>query len=247
MFRFSRLLSTGTASLALPGMFAFAGVGAMLPGRGAVAQETGIRATIQQAQFDTGESSSRRRRGRGRGRSEPPAEAPQAADKKAALPPGMQQATPVVTFGDWNVFTNGQGKTRVCYAIAQPQTRSPNTLARDTAYLFVTIRKGENVQNEIAVMFGFKPKPAASQAKPGASAGKTDPYLVLGSTRFGLVVKDENAWVQNQAEEARIVTEMAKSPTATVRTTSMRGKLTSDDYALGGFGDAVKRAREECK
>ncbi len=186
-------------------------------------------------------------RGRNRQRSEPPAEDAAPSDKKTALPPGMQQATPVVTFGDWNVFTNGQGKARVCYAIAQPQTRSPNTLQRDTAYLFVTIRKGENVQNEIAVMFGFKPKPAASQAKPGASAGRTDPYIALGNTRFGLVVKDENAWVQNQAEEARIVSEMARSPTATVRTTSMRGKPTSDDYALGGFGEAIKRAREECK
>ena len=86
---------------------------------------------------------------------------------KAATPPGMQQATPVAIFGDWNVFVNGEGRTRLCYAIAQPQTRSPKTLKRDTAYLFVSVRKGENVQNEVAVMLGFPSKPAASQVKPG--------------------------------------------------------------------------------
>ena len=89
----------------------------------------------------------------------------------------MQQATPVAIFGDWNVFVNGEGRTRLCYAIAQPQTRSPKTLKRDTAYLFVTVRKGENVQNEVAVMLGFPSKPAAvpGQARLGRRAHRPEP------------------------------------------------------------------------
>ncbi|GLS46032.1 invasion associated locus b family protein [Methylobacterium brachythecii] len=236
MLHLYRRASAGLLGLALPGLLAVAGLSATAPVDGARAQEAAPAAAEEAPS-----------RGRRRGRHSR-AEKPAAAAKGPALPPGMQQATPVVTFGDWNVFTNGQqAKGRVCYAIAQPQTRTPKTLARDTAYLFVTVRKGENVQNEIAVMFGFKPKPAAAQAKPGATAAKTDPYIALGSTRFGLVVKDENAWVQNQAEEARIVAEMGKAQTATVHTISARGKPTSDEYAMGGFADAVKRAREECK
>jgi invasion protein IalB len=169
-------------------------------------------------------------------------------EKKAPMTaPGMQQATPVAIFGDWNVFANGQGKTRVCYAIAQPQTRSPKTLKRDTAYLFVTVRKAENVANEVAVMLGFPPKPASSQGKANAGPASTDPTLNLGATRYGLVIKDNNAWLQNPAEEARVVTEMTRTPKLQVKTTSMRGNPTSDEYALAGFGDAMKRAREECK
>ncbi|MEH3119752.1 MAG: invasion associated locus b family protein [Methylorubrum populi] len=167
--------------------------------------------------------------------------------KSAALPPGMQQAVPLAVFGDWNVFTNGaQTREKLCYVIAQPTTRSPKTLARDTGYLFVTFPKG-GAQGEIAVMLGFKPKPAAAQAKPGAAAAPGDPYLTVGTTRYGLVVKDENAWIQNQADEPRIATEMSRTQTATIRTVSQRGKPTQDDYALGGFSEALKRAREECK
>jgi hypothetical protein len=166
--------------------------------------------------------------------------------KKAVSAPGMQQATPVAIFGDWNVFANGQGKSRTCYAIAQPQARTPKTLKRDTAYLFVTIRKGDNVQNEVAVMFGFPPKPAVALAFAWLAAG-SDPILSLGSSQYGLVVKDENAWLQNPSEEARLVGEMAKLAKVQVKTTSMRGTSTSDEYALAGFGDAMKRAREECK
>ena len=167
--------------------------------------------------------------------------------EKAATPPGMQQATPVAIFGDWNVFVNGDGRNKLCYAIAQPQARSPKTLKRDTAYLFVSVRKGENVQNEVAVMLGFPSKPAASQVKPGSAAAPTDPSLNLGASRFGLVVKDGNAWLQNPAEEARVVSEMsARNPKLIIKTTSLRGNPTSDEYALGGFAEAMKRTRDEC-
>jgi hypothetical protein len=169
------------------------------------------------------------------------------SEPSSVTPPGMQQAVPVAIFGDWNVFVNGDGRTRICYAIAQPQTRSPKTLKRDSAYLFVTVRKAENVANEIAVMLGFPPKPAAAQAKPGAAAAPTDPSLNLGTARYGLVVKDGNAWLQNPSEEGRVVADMSgRAQKLIVKTTSMRGNPTSDEYALGGFADAIKRARDEC-
>ncbi len=91
--------------------------------------------------------------------------------------------------------------------------------------LFVTVRKGENIANEVAVMLGFPAKPATSQAgaaaKPNAAA--TDPAIHLGATRYGLVIKDSNAWLQNQAEETRVVTEMTRTAKLQVKTTSMRG------------------------
>ncbi|GJD34587.1 invasion associated locus b family protein [Methylobacterium aerolatum] len=169
------------------------------------------------------------------------------AEQTPVTPPGMQQAVPVAIFGDWNVFVNGDGRNRICYAIAQPQTRSPKTLKRDSAYLFVTVRKAENVPNEVAVMLGFPPKPAAAQSKPGAPAAPTDPSLNLGTARYGLVVKESNAWLQNPSEEGRVVSEMSgRNPKLVVKTTSSRGNPTSDEYALAGFAEAMKRARDEC-
>jgi invasion protein IalB len=238
MVRVSRLLPVGALTLLASG-FAAGLIGALVGG-------TGLSVTAAQAQeaapdaAASGEATSGRR-GRRHGR-----ERPKRAEK-SATPPGMQQATPVAIFGDWNVFVNGDGRNKLCYAIAQPQTRSPKTLKRDTAYLFVSVRKGENVQNEVAVMLGFPSKPAASQVKPGSAAAPTDPSLNLGASRYGLVVKDGNAWLQNPAEEARVVSEMsARNPKLVIKTTSMRGSPTSDEYALGGFSEAMKRTREEC-
>ncbi|GJE58289.1 invasion associated locus b family protein [Methylobacterium trifolii] len=220
------LLPVGALTLLTPGLGA---------GLGSAALGLTATAAFAQEAEEAPARGSRRRNGRDRSR-------------KTATPPGMQQATPVAIFGDWNVFVNGEGRTRLCYAIAQPQARQPSSLKRDTAYLFVTVRKGENVQNEVAVMLGFPSKPAAAQVKPGSAAAPSDPTLNLGSARYGLVVKDGNAWLQNPAEEARVVTEMGgRNPKLTIRTTSLRGNPTSDEYALAGFGEAMKRTREECK
>lgn len=239
MVRVSRLLPVGALTLLASG-FAAGLTGGLVGG----AALTVTAAQAQEAAPDaaaSGEATSGRR-GRRHGR-----ERPKRAEKSTATPPGMQQATPVAIFGDWNVFVNGDGRNKLCYAIAQPQTRSPKTLKRDTAYLFVSVRKGENVQNEVAVMLGFPSKPAASQVKPGSAAAPTDPSLNLGASRYGLVVKDGNAWLQNPAEEARVVSEMsARNPKLVIKTTSMRGSPTSDEYALGGFSEAMKRTREEC-
>lgn len=234
MLSVSRLMPAGLFALGLPILLASAGLGVDAGRSGAAAQEPGVATQYVQER-------GRRRRGRERRRERPE------QDSSPVVPPGMQQAAPIATIGDWNVFTSSQSRSKVCYAIAQPRTRAPKTLSRDSAYLFVTVRKGENVQNEIAVMFGFPPKLAASQTKPGAGAAPSDPYLSVGGVRYGLVVKGENAWILNQAEEAKIVAEMGKHAAATIKTVSTRGTSTSDEYALAGFADAMKRARDECR
>ncbi|MCF4126369.1 hypothetical protein [Methylobacterium sp. SyP6R] len=174
--------------------------------------------------------------------------------KAEAAPPSLQ-ASPIGTFGDWNVFAAGEGKSRICYAISQPQVRLPKSLKRDPAYLFVTVRKGEKVNNEVAVMLGFAPKPGSSQATtaaangavPAPSSSASDPSLAIGSARYALVVKGANAWVQNPADEGKVVAEMARGKKVVVKAVSQRGNTSTDEYALDGFGEAMKRTREECK
>ncbi|RVU15651.1 hypothetical protein [Methylobacterium oryzihabitans] len=180
--------------------------------------------------------------------------------KKEDAAPASLQASPIGTYGDWNVFAAGEGRNRLCYAISQPETRLPKSLKRDPAYLFVTVRKGDKVANEVAVMLGFAPKPGSAQAAAATTAAATgaapaapaqsaanDPVMTLGSARYALVVKGTNAWLQNPAEEGRVVAEMGKVKKLTVKAASLRGNVSTDEYSLDGFGEAMKRTREECK
>ena len=175
----------------------------------------------------------------------------QAKAPEAKAPPGLQ-ATSIGTFGDWGAFAAGEGKTRICYAIAQPQSRLPKSLKRDPAYLFVTVRKAERVPNEVALMMGFAPKAPASQKTASATGGapaatSAEPTLTIGSAKYTLVVKETNAWLQNPADETKVVAEMGRGRNVVVKAVSLRGNAATDEYGLTGFGDAIRKAREECK
>lgn len=158
---------------------------------------------------------------------------PEAKGRKAdAGKPGG--ATLVETFADWGAYTAKSGPGRICYALSEPKARSVANLRETKAYLFVSFRPAEKVQNEIASVLNFKTK------ADGAAT------LAVGSASFGLVTVGENAWIASAAEEGTAIGAMSKGGTATVQTVSAKGTKNSDRYSLNGFAQALERARRDC-
>jgi hypothetical protein len=159
---------------------------------------------------------------------------PGAQTKPAAPGPGGTQGVLLGTYRDWQAYTSGQGRSRICYALSEPLERLPTELKRDKGYLFVSFRPADNVRNEIAVVMGFA-------AREGGPAEAT-----VGSTSYELVTKGANAWIKNQTEENKVVNSMVRAQTLIVKVTSGRGNPTTDRYSLSGFSEALDRARKEC-
>jgi hypothetical protein len=166
----------------------------------------------------------------------PGAAAPATSAKPAApaAGPGGASATLVATFGDWGVYTAPAGRSKICYALTQPKDRQPKNLTRDPAYLFVSFRPAENVRNEVALVMGF---PTKEDGPAEAS---------IGSTSYALLIKEQNAWLTNPAEEGQAINTMSKGQNFMVKVQSRRGNQLSDRYSLSGFTQALERARKEC-
>jgi hypothetical protein len=162
------------------------------------------------------------------------ADAPKPKPAAAATSPTGGPATLLGTFGDWGAYTAQTGRTKICYALSQPKARQPANLANTPGYLFVSFRPAENVRNEVALVMGFP-------TKEGGDAEAT-----IGTTNYALVTKGSNAWVKNPAEEAQVIATMAKGQAMVVKATSARNNPTSDRYSLGGFSQALERAKKEC-
>ena len=62
---------------------------------------------------------------------------PKTTDAKAGKDSG--KAASIGTFGDWGAYET-QGKSKTCYALAQPKTREPGKVKRDPAYVFISYR-----------------------------------------------------------------------------------------------------------
>jgi hypothetical protein len=157
-----------------------------------------------------------------------PAKGKAAKDDKSKKPDakgaGGGKATPVGRFGEWDVFTTG-GKTKTCYTLARPKERAPASLKRDDAYVFISNRPGENVQNEVSVIMGAD----------------------IGGAAFQFVAKGANAWLKNPAEEGKFVEAMKRGSKLVVKASSSKGNATTDSYSLAGISDALARIRKECQ
>ncbi len=181
------------------------------------------------------------------------------ADKKdEAAKPSL-----VATFGDWNVFVGQAGKGRICYTLAQPQSREPKSLTRDPGYAFISDRPAEGVRNEVSFIMGFDvagggadaadakadPKPAGKPAKSDAKS-KTSaipaPVALVDETSFEMLPKGGNLWVKNAAKEGALIAEMRKGAKLVIKAASLRGHESVDTYSLTGFGQALDRVQKEC-
>lgn len=150
-------------------------------------------------------------------------------DRKSAAKPVQ-----VGSFGDWGAFLAQSGKEKTCYALASPKDRVPSGLPRDSAYVFISNRPAENVRNEISIIMGFP-------MKDGAEA-----RAEVGNLGFDLVAKGPNAWVKNPAEEGQFIEAMKKSAKLVVKAPSMKGNVTTDNYSLTGFSQALDKVQKEC-
>lgn len=156
---------------------------------------------------------------------------------RSAAVSGSSQPQLLGQFGDWGAYTASPGGRKVCFALAKPasaKTNPPNR-PRDPAYVFISSRPADNVQNEVSVMFGYPFKPNAEAS------------LEIGGASFSMYTQSDGGWVKNAAEEPRLVESMRKAGDMTVKGVSSHGTTTTDVYSLKGLSQALERVSQECR
>lgn len=138
-------------------------------------------------------------------------------------------------FGDWTAYGYTAGGGKVCYIISQPKSTEPKGVNRDPMYVFVTNRPKEGVRHEVSVITGY----------PYKEGSKTT--VKIGADTFVMFTKDDGAWVENAAEEARLIGSMKGGSEMVVTGTSRRGTVTTDTYSLRGITAALGRIDSECR
>jgi len=160
-----------------------------------------------------------------------------AAAEPATAVAGGAKPTLLGQYGDWGAYTASPGGKKICFAIAKPsssETNPPNR-PRNPAYLFISSRPADKVNNEISVIIGYPFKPS------------TDATLAVGSNSFALYTQQDGAWIKDAADEPRLVEALRASQSAVVRGTSAKGTHTTDIFSLKGLTQALDRSDKDCK
>ena len=156
----------------------------------------------------------------------------------ALLPAAAQaQAQPqsrIGTYTGWTAYTGSDAKGKVCYAALQPSQSDPKGLKRDPIYLLVSTRPSENVRNEPSLVMGYPFKPDSKVA------------LDIDGQKFSMFTKEDGAWVDNPADEKKLIDAFRRGIKLTIRGTSRRGTDTTDAYVLQGASRALDAVAKAC-
>jgi hypothetical protein len=89
------------------------------------------------------------------------------------------------------------------------------------------------VREEVSIIMGFPMKEGSGRAE-------------IAGSGFALIAKGANAWIKNQAEEAKFVDALKKGAKLIVKASSLKGHVTTDNYSLAGLAQALERVEKEC-
>lgn len=145
------------------------------------------------------------------------------------------QATRLVKiYKDWNVFSNDENKSKICFIASQPKQALPKGANRDPIYFYVSAWPTDGIKTEVSIRLGY---PIQS---------KIPVKVKIGSDEFTLFAKGDKAFVSDETQELKLIDAMKKGSRMVVQATSKRGTRTSDSYSLLGISDALKNLQKAC-
>lgn len=143
-------------------------------------------------------------------------------------------AKPLGGAGSWNAYIAQNKAGKVCYLVGTPQKSEPAGMKRGEVMAMVTHRTADDVSNVVSFDEGYP-------------LNENDDVIVeVGRDKFPLFAKDDTAWARTSELDRAIVSTLAKEKEVIVKGTPVRGRPTTDIYALSGFSRALALIDKAC-
>ncbi len=143
-----------------------------------------------------------------------------------------QTPTPIKQNNAWGSFSYQGSDGKVCYVLSVPTEKLPaemNGRAVDHGDVFFMLAQhpGQNVRLEPQFTTGY------------SFQEESKVVLDIDGKKFSMFTRDQNAWLENPAQEAEVVTAMKAGAKMTVSAVSRRGTQTSYAYSLSGVTASI--------
>ena len=142
---------------------------------------------------------------------------------------------PLGQFGVWEAFTEGVGKSQICYSATEAIKARGNYKKRGRTYVMVTHRPAQKSTNVVSVEAGYNYKK------------NSDVEIIIDKKTFKLFTSVSAAFSYDTKTDQALVKAMIKGAEMTVKGFSVRGTKTTDTYSLKGFNASHQSISEACK
>ena len=148
-----------------------------------------------------------------------------------------EAANSIGSFKQWNAYTSSEKDGKMCFAASQPTDSKyqPNAkVSRDPVFFMVTIIPAKKIKNEASTIIGYAFKPDSKVT------------VDIDGTKFTMFTDKDSAWIENPAQESKLIDTLRKGKKMTIQGTSKRGTVTTDSYSLSGAKAALDAIAKEC-
>ncbi len=145
-----------------------------------------------------------------------------------------QTPSQISQFNAWGAYSYKAGAGKVCYVLTVPTQKSPASVDHGDNFFLISQKPGQNVSFEPQFMAGYELNPNAKVV------------VTVGKSKFNMFVNGKSGWMENAAEEPKLVAAMKTGHELKVDAQSKRGTKTSYTYSLKGISEALK-AIQKCK
>ncbi|PHR92963.1 MAG: hypothetical protein COA69_06495 [Robiginitomaculum sp.] len=138
-------------------------------------------------------------------------------------------------FTDWSVYSKVDGRERICYALAKPNSKTPSTVNHGDVYFMVANWKSGAAKEQPSLLTGY---PLKASIPPSAR---------VGSSKVPMYAAQNEAFIESNTDEKKLVRAMRKGSHMRVDAVSTRGTQTSYEFSLRGVTAALRKAKAVCK
>lgn len=148
-------------------------------------------------------------------------------------------ATLAGSYRDWFVYRAGESDDLNCFALSKPRDSDPGNMDRGEIAFLVSSWPASNKQHEPSIVAGYP------------YSENPTVRVQIGGDQFEFALTRNNgdaggAWMEETAQEARLINAMKGGATMTVTGTSAGGTLTRDTYSLAGITAALDFIEANC-
>lgn len=137
-------------------------------------------------------------------------------------------------FGDWELYVYGEGDRRICFVLSRPERLEPPERDHGDVFFFLTSRPAEGIASEASVIVGY-------EFAPDSTVG-----LDIDGQEFTMFVDKDGAWLEQPADEQRVLAAMRAGRSLVVTGRSSRGTNTRYTFSLSGVTASTNAMRQQC-
>lgn len=145
-----------------------------------------------------------------------------------------EEVSKLASFTDWSLYTDAKSPHAFCFLTSEPKSSEPADVAREAPRIYLSAWPKEGVKSELSVRLGFPAKK------------NTEILAAINGATTKLFGADDRAFIQDGAQEQKLVDAMRKGSKLVVTATTATGTAVADTYSLAGLGQAMQELQSTC-